>query len=143
MATASGTAALLHPEAVAHLPPFISEPGTTDWFLVAMGVFLVLAVVGVGVFYLKLHSLPERMAHTGQKVQFEIVAVLCLISLFTHNHLFWIGGLLLALVPLPDFSTPMNSMATSLNRMADGTDPLSPDRTDTMPDERPETSPHA
>lgn len=108
-----------------------------------MGVFLVLAVAGVGVFYLKLHSLPERMAHTGQKVQFEIVAVLCLISLFTHNHLFWIGGLLLALVPLPDFSTPMNSMATSLNRMAVGTDPMAPDRTDTTPDRRPEAAPHA
>lgn len=118
MATEARTDATIHAEAVAHLPPFITPPGQTDWFLVGMGIFLVVAVVGVGVFYLKLHSLPERMAHTGQKVQFELVAVLALISLFTHNHLFWIAGLLLALVPLPDFSTPINSMAHSLHRIS-------------------------
>ncbi len=107
-----------HPLAPAHLPPFITAPGDTDWFLVGMGIFLVAAVVGVGVFYLKLHALPEQMAHGGQKVQFEIVAVLALISLFTHNHLFWIAGLLLALVPIPDFTTPLTSMAQSLGRMS-------------------------
>jgi hypothetical protein len=77
-------------------------------------------VVGIGVFYFKLHSLPEQMAHRGQKVQFEIVAVLGLLSLFTHNHLFWIAGLLLAFVPLPDFSTPLTSMAQSLGKLAGG-----------------------
>ena len=143
MATGTEAAALLHPEAVAHLPPFITMPGQTDWFMVAMGVFLVLAVVGVGVIYLKLHSLPERMAHTGQKVQFEIVAVLCLISLFTHNHLFWIGGLLLALIPLPNFSTPLNSMADSLDRMAGAADEVPPDRTEIGPHGGPEDSAHA
>ena len=43
------------------------------------------------------------MAHKSQKLQFEIVAVLGLLALFTHIHLFWIAGLLLALVDLPDF----------------------------------------
>ena len=43
------------------------------------------------------------MAHKSQKLQFEIVAVLGLISLFTHMHIFWIAGLLLALIDLPDF----------------------------------------
>jgi type VI protein secretion system component VasF len=51
-------------------------------------------------------------------VQFEIVAVLALLALFTHNHAFWIAGLLLALVPLPDISTPLTSMAQSLRLMA-------------------------
>ena len=77
-----------------------------------------LLVVGIGVFYFKLHSLPEQMAHRGQKVQFEIVAILCLLSLFTHNQLYWVAGLLLAFMPLPDFSTPLTSMAQSLGRMA-------------------------
>jgi hypothetical protein len=58
------------------------------------------------------------LAHRGQKVQFEIVAVLGLLSLFTHNHLFWIAGLLLAFVPMPDFTTPLTSMAQSLGKMA-------------------------
>ena len=80
-------------------------------------------VVGIGVFYLKLHALPEHMAHSGQKVQFEIVAVLALIALFTHNHAFWIAGLLLAMIPIPDFTTPLKSMAASLGLMARSQEP--------------------
>jgi hypothetical protein len=108
----------LHPLAPHHLPPFVTAPGHTDVLFVAMAIFVLLAVVCIGVFYFKLHALPEHMAHRGQKIQFEIVAVLALIALFTHNHAFWIAALLLALVPLPDFTTPLTSMARSLNRMA-------------------------
>jgi hypothetical protein len=108
----------LHPLATEHFPVFLTAPGDTDVLLIAMAIFLVAAIVGIGVFYFKLHSLPEQMAHRGQKVQFEIVAILGLLSLFTHNHLFWIAGLLLAFVPLPDFSTPLTSMAQSLGKMA-------------------------
>lgn len=73
----------------------------------------------VGTLYWKLHSLPERMAHRSQKLQFEIVAVLGLISLFTHMHIFWIAGLLLAMIDLPDFSTPLRTIAGSVERIAD------------------------
>jgi hypothetical protein len=45
-------------------------------------------------------------------------AVLALLAMFTHNHLFWIAGLLLAFVDLPDFTTPLNRMANALARMA-------------------------
>jgi hypothetical protein len=113
----------IHPLATHHLPFFITMPGQTDWLMIAVGVFLLLAVVGIGLFYFKLHALPEQMAHSGQKVQFEIVAVLALLALFTHNHLFWVAALLLALVPLPDFVTPLMSMAQSLSRMAGRDDP--------------------
>jgi hypothetical protein len=116
----------VHPLATEHFPVFLTAPGQTDVLLVGMAVFLLLAVVGVGVFYFKLHSLPEQMAHRGQKLQFEIVAVLALIALFTHNHAFWIAGLLLALVPLPDFSTPLTSMAQSLGKMAGGREAAAP-----------------
>jgi len=118
LATEIRTETLLHPEAVSHLPPYIALPGQTDWLMIVTGIFLVVAVVGIGVFYFRLHALPEHMAHRGQKVQFEIVAVLALIALFTHNHAFWIAGLLLAMIPVPDFSTPLSSMAQSLGRMA-------------------------
>jgi len=90
---------------------------------VVMTMFVLLAVIGIGIFYFKLHALPEQMAHRGQKVQFELVAVLALLALFTHNHAFWIAGLLLALVPLPDFMTPLSSMARSLERIAAGAEP--------------------
>ncbi len=114
---------LLHPAAIHHLPPFVTAPGQTDVLFVAMAIFVLLAVIGVGVFYLKLHSLPERMAHRGQKMQFQIVAVLGLLALFTHNHAFWVAGLLLALVPLPDFGTPLSSIARSLDRIAANSGP--------------------
>jgi hypothetical protein len=75
-------------------------------------------VLGIGNLYLRLHSLPERMAHKSQKLQFEIVAVLGLLALFTHNHLFWVIGLFLAMVDLPDFSTPLRSIAGSVDKIA-------------------------
>src|SRR5215475_11125 len=108
----------LHPEASHHLPSFITAPGETDVLMVVMAIILVLAVLGFGVLFLRIHSLPERMAHRGHKLQFEIVAVLCLISLFTHMHIFWIAGLLLALIDLPDFGTPLNRIAGSAEKMA-------------------------
>ena len=87
--------------------------------MVVMGFFLVGTVLWVGTLYWKLHSLPERMAHKSQKLQFEIVAVLGLISLFTHLHIFWVAGLLLAMIDLPDFGTPLRSIAGSVERIAD------------------------
>jgi hypothetical protein len=111
----------LHPLAPHHLPPFITAPGETDVWMVIMGVFLIVAVLAVGNFYLQLHTLPERMAHKSQKLQFEIVAVLGLLALFTHVHLFWIAGLLLALIDLPDFSTPLGSIASSVEKIAGDT----------------------
>ena len=117
----------LNPLAPHHLPGFITAPGETDVLMVAMAIFLILAVVAVGNFYLQLHTLPERMAHKSQKLQFEIVAVLGLLALFTHIHMFWIAGLLLAMIDLPDFSTPLQSIAISVERIAGG--PLPGDET--------------
>ena len=106
-----------------HLPFYIVAPGSTDVLMVVTGLILIGAVFGVGVFYWHLHSLPERMAHRTQKLQFEIVAVLGLISLFTHEHIYWIAGLLLALIDLPDFSTPLRSIAGSVEKIAEGPSP--------------------
>ena len=108
----------LHPSAPHHLPGFITAPGDTDVLMIAVGIFLIGAVLAVGNFYLHLHSLPERMAHKSQKFQFEIVAVLGLLSLFTHNHLFWVIGLFLAMVDLPDFGSPLRRIAGSVEKMA-------------------------
>ena len=112
----------LHPMTPHHLPFYIVKPGETDVLMIVMGIFLILVVLGVGNLYLQLHTLPERMAHKSQKLQFEIVAVLGLLALFTHIHLFWIAGLLLALVDLPDFSTPLRSIAGSVEKIADSSD---------------------
>ena len=108
----------MNPAAPHHLPSFITAPGQSDWLMTVMAVFLILAVVSVGLVYLKLHALPEHMAHRTSKVQYQFVAVLALLALFTHNNVFWIAALLLALVELPNFSTPMNSIALSLEKLS-------------------------
>ncbi len=108
----------IHPAAPHHLPAFIVAPGGTDYLMVVMAVLLVGAVLGVGLLFLRLHTLPERLAHKSQKLQFEIVAVLGLLALFTHIHAFWVAGLLLALIDLPDFSGLFGRMAHALERLA-------------------------
>lgn len=110
--------ASLNPAAAHHLPVFIAAPGETDVLMVVVAVFLILAVLGVGLLFLRLHTLPERIAHKSHKLQFEIVAILGLLALFTHQHIFWVAGLLLALIDIPDFGNPLRRIAGSLERIA-------------------------
>jgi hypothetical protein len=110
---------LLHPAAPHDLPGFITAPGDTDVLMVVVGIVLLVSVLMVGNLYLRLHALPEQMAHKSQKLQFEIVAVLGLLALFTHIHLFWVAGLLLAMIDLPDWGTPLRSIAGSVKQIAD------------------------
>jgi hypothetical protein len=134
----------MNPAAPHHLPVFVTAPGQADWLMNAMLVFLIVIVVSVGLIYLRLHALPEHMAHRTNKVQLQVVAVLALLALFTHNHIFWIAALLLALVDLPDFSTPMNSIALSLERLSgrDRSDPGAPARwNDLLSDDQPASAP--
>jgi hypothetical protein len=124
--------AALNPAAPHHLPVFITAAGGTDVLTVVMAVFLVLAVLAVGLLFLRLHTLPERMAHKSHKLQFEIVAVLGLLALFTHQHIFWVAGLILALIDIPDFGNPLRRIAGSVEMIAG----IAPGKgADGMPDE--------
>ena len=87
--------------------------------MVVMGVILVLCVVMFGVLFFRLHTLPERIAHRQHKLQMEIVAVLGLLALFTHMHLFWVAGLLLALIDLPDIGGWLSRIGTAVEKIAD------------------------
>ena len=107
----------LHPLTPDHLPSFITAPGNTDVLLVVMAIILLLFVLMVGVLYFRLHALPERFAH--KKVQFEIVCVLALLAMFTHMHIFWIAGLLLAMIDFPDFNGLLKRIAGSTEKIAD------------------------
>jgi hypothetical protein len=100
------------------LPSFVTVPGEIDLLFYGMAIFLFVILLIFGVLYLRLHHLPEHIAHKEQKVQFQIVAVLALIAMFTHNNLYWIVALLLALIPIPDFSTPLTRIAGSLEKIA-------------------------
>lgn len=119
----------LHPAAVAHLPPFITAPGQTDVLFNVMIVFVLLMVFVVGILYLRLHALPEHMAHGASKVQLQIVGVLALIALFTHNHLFWIAALLLAMVEFRTFLLQSNRSPARWQKWPTGTmEPMNPRR---------------
>jgi len=74
--------------------------------------------MAAGAFFFWLHSLPERMVHN--KIQFDIVVVLALLSLFTHIHAFWVAALLIAVIDFPtfSFSNSFNRMASALEKLA-------------------------
>lgn len=110
----------MHPLAPHHLPGFIVAPGETDVLFTGSVIFIIALLMMLGSLYFWLHSLPERIAHGASQVQFQLVAVLALLALFTHINVFWVAALLLAIVPIPDFWTPLSTMAESLARMADG-----------------------
>ncbi|MDB5545546.1 MAG: hypothetical protein JWO64_2695 [Hyphomicrobiales bacterium] len=113
--------AQMHPEAVGHPPAYFVEPGSSDTVMWIIAAILVVSVLGTGLLFLRLHTLPERIAHKRQKLQFEIVAVLGLLALFTHVHWFWVAGLILALIDLPDFSGLVRRIAGSLDDIASNT----------------------
>ncbi|MBX3581360.1 MAG: hypothetical protein KF810_05660 [Rhizobiaceae bacterium] len=115
----------MNPLASHTIPWFVTAPGDTDTLYVITTIVVVVSVVLLGVFFFWLHSLPERMGH--KKLQFEIVAVLGLISLFTHMHVFWIIGLLLAIIDLPDFIGPIRRIAGATEKMAGIPPEVSPD----------------
>ena len=114
----SDTADSAGADSIGHVPYFITPPGETDTMLVSVIIALALLALGVGVFYLKLHSLPEKMAHHSNHTQMQLVAILALIALFTHNNIFWIAALLLAAFKLPDYSGMLGSISNSLDRLA-------------------------
>ena len=108
-----------HPAATQHMPGFIPGPDGSDPLMTVTAIVLLAAVIGFGVGFLVLHTLPERMAHKSHKLQFEIVAVLGLLALFTHMHVFWVAGLLLALIDFPDIGGWLNRIAGSVEKIAD------------------------
>ena len=105
--------AKLNSAAPGTLPPFITEPGETDFLLVIIGCGLIALLVTIGVLYFRLHALPEHMAHRSQSTQMQLVGVLGLLALFTHNNLFWVAALLIAALRIPDVVTPLRSLARS------------------------------
>ena len=103
-----------HPLAPHELPGFLAAADGSDKLMVLVVILLLLLLLGIGNYYLKLHALPERMAHKTSHTQLQIITALALLALFTHNNLFWVAALLLAVVKFPDYLTPLNSIAESL-----------------------------
>lgn len=108
----------IHAMAPHNVPFFITPPGQTDVLFNIVVWFVVLCVIGIGVLFFTIHSLPERVAHRTKKVQLDIVAVLTLLALFTNEHVFWFAALILAFIDLPDFLTPVTRIAKAVENIA-------------------------
>ena len=112
----------VHPLAPHELPGFIGAADGSDPLFTAV-VFIVIAMVlGIGVFYLKLHAIPEQLAHKHGNTQSQLIMVLALLALFTHNNIFWVAALILALIKFPDLVTPLNDISSSLSKMTQSDD---------------------
>ena len=109
----------LHPAATQHLPAFITAPGETDVLMVVMAIILLAPVVGVWHPVLSVAQPAGAHGARTHKVQFEIVAVLCLLALFTHMHLFWVAALLLAMIEFPDIGGWLGRIAGSVEKIAE------------------------
>ena len=104
----------VHSLAPHQLPVFLPGPDGSDFLFTAVVVVMIVVVIAFGVIYFSLHALPEKIAHGASSTQFQLICVLALLAMFTHNNLFWVAALLLATVKLPDFATPLNSISRSL-----------------------------
>ena len=107
----------LHPLAPHALPPFVGGADGGDPLFSAITFIVIALVLIIGVFYLKLHAIPEQLAHKYSNTQSQLIMVLTLLALFTHNNIFWVAALILALLKLPDFLTPINSISDSLKKL--------------------------
>ena len=108
----------VHSQAPHHLPVFLPGPDGGDGLFTFVVLFVVITVLLVGVLYFKVHALPEQMAHKTNSTQLQLIGILALLALFTHNNLFWVIALLLAAIKLPDFTTPLNSISHSLEKLS-------------------------
>lgn len=107
-----------HSMATEHLPMFIAGPGETDVFFNVVVVIAIVVAMLFGALYFTLHALPEKMAHKVNSNQIQLIGVLGVIALFTHNNYFFFGALFLAVVRFPDWTSTLNSMANSLKKLA-------------------------
>jgi len=107
-----------HPAAPEHLLRFISGSDGSDPLFTAVVILVIVLFMAVGVLYFRLHSLPEQMADNGNNTQVLLISVLAILALLTHNNSFWILALLLAVIQIPDFLTPLRKIAGSLETLA-------------------------
>ena len=134
-----------NPIATDHLPFFITAPGETDVLFNITLWFVVACIILTGVIFLTIHSLPERMAHKSKKILLDLIALLCLLALLTHNHLFWFIAIILAFIDIPDFLTPVNRIAQSVESMAgqEADEKPAEDSTSSSPEAATADEPHA
>lgn len=130
-----------HELAPHHIPGFLPGPDGSDPLFTAIVVMVLILGLVLGALYFKLHALPERLAHSQSSTQLQLIAVLAILALLTHNNVFWVGALMLAVVRFPDFITPINSIDKSLKMLAERQKSNEGDGVTMSPDDSPSPEP--
>ncbi len=107
----------VHSLAPHQLPVFLPGPDGSDILFTVVVVSMIVVVLLFGVLYFSLHALPEKIAHGTSSTKFQLICVLALLAMFTHNNMYWVAALLLATVKLPDFTTPLNAISRTLEEL--------------------------
>nr|WP_171103633.1 hypothetical protein [Ruegeria sp. HKCCD7255] len=103
--------------ATGHIPSYVTQADGSDFLFTFMLVFTVIVIVLIGVAYFTLHAIPEKLAHKSNHPQFQLVGILALLALFTHNGLFWVAAILVAGFQFPDFAAPLRSIADAIRSL--------------------------
>nr|WP_170763762.1 hypothetical protein [Ruegeria lacuscaerulensis] len=119
--------------ATGHIPSYVTQADGSDFLLTFMFVFTVLVIVLIGVGYFTLHSIPEKIAHESNHPQFQLVGILALLALFTHNGLFWVAAILVAGFQFPDVAAPLRAIADAIRSLG----PQRPEETASAPPTEP------
>ncbi|WP_371731881.1 hypothetical protein [Ruegeria sp. HKCCA6707] len=107
----------LHPMSTGHIPSYVTQADGSDFLFTFMLVFTVIVIVLIGVAYFTLHAIPEKLAHKSNHPQFQLVGILALLALFTHNGLFWVAAILVAGFQFPDFAAPLRGIADAIRSL--------------------------
>lgn len=128
-----------HPMAAGHIPSYVTAADGSDFLFTFMAVFTIVLILLIGVAYFTLHALPEKMAHKSNHPQFQLVGILALLALFTHNNIFWVAAILMAGFQIPDLAAPLRSIADAVRGL--GREPEAPAARDVIPSqpEEPDT----
>jgi len=100
-----------------HIPSYLAG-ADGDPLMIGIAITLIVIVLVGGVLYFKLHAVPEHIAHGKNHTQIQLISILTLLALFTHNNVFWVAALVVAVIKLPDFLSPLKSIARSLSIIA-------------------------
>ena len=116
--TGASVAEQLHPTATEHLPAFITAARPDGRAHGCHGRNFGARCSDVRRRVLSIAHSARTDGSQVPKDSVRIVAILGLISLFTHMHIFWIAGLLLAVIDIPDFGNSLLRIAGSAEKMA-------------------------
>lgn len=108
-----------HSLAPHHIPGFLPGPDGSDPLFTTVVIVLLIVLLVAGTLYFKLHSLPEHYGEKHNSTQLQLISILAVLALFTHNNAFWILALLIAAIKIPDFLTPLKTIASSLAKLTE------------------------